>query len=136
MGNGEWAIFHKECRHPEPVEGEFVNLCYNLTFALQLSHSIKVVRQILILFVEVRILVGQRQKTNEIINLLVEGINEGKTNEIPITILLNEKDAIIHAYKNAKPGSFITIMCDVIPDALGFIKNLKEEEENLNPVTA
>lgn len=33
---------------------------YNVTFALHLSHSIKVVRQILILFVEVRILVGQQ----------------------------------------------------------------------------
>jgi len=68
---------------------------------------------------------------DEIINLLVEGINESKTGEIPITILPNERDAIIHAYKNAKPGSFITIMCDVIPDALAYIKSLKEEEENL-----
>jgi cyanophycin synthetase len=67
----------------------------------------------------------------EIINLLVEGINESKTKEIPITILPTERDAIVHAYKNAKPGSFITIMCDVIPDALAYIKSLKEEEENM-----
>ncbi|MEO6330576.1 MAG: cyanophycin synthetase [Ginsengibacter sp.] len=67
---------------------------------------------------------------DEIINLLVEGINEGKIRDIPVTIMANERDAIIHAYKNAKPGSFITIMCDVIPDALAFIKSLKEEEGN------
>ena len=73
---------------------------------------------------------------DEIINLLVEGINERKTNDIPITIIPKERDAIIHAYKNAKPGSFITIMCDVIPDALAFIKNLKEEEENVDSATA
>ncbi len=69
---------------------------------------------------------------DEIINLLVEGINESKPGDIPVTIIPKERDAIMHAYKNAKPGSFITIMCDVIPDALGFIKNLKEEEENSN----
>ena len=39
----------------------FENIFYNLIFApSKLSHSIKVVRQILILFVEVRILVGQQ----------------------------------------------------------------------------
>jgi hypothetical protein len=37
----------------------FEILTVNLTFALLLSHSIKVVQQILILSVEVRILVGQ-----------------------------------------------------------------------------
>ena len=67
---------------------------------------------------------------DEIINLLVEGINESKPKDIPIQILPNERDAIMYAYKNAKPGSFITIMCDVIPDALAYIKSLKEEEDN------
>src|SRR6185436_13233112 len=68
----------------------------------------------------------------EIVNLLVEGINETKMQDIPVTIMSNEREAIMYAYKNAKPGSFITIMCDVVPDALAFIKNLKEEEENSN----
>lgn len=68
----------------------------------------------------------------EIINLLVEGINESKTKDIPVTILSSEREAITYAYKNAKPGSFITIMCDVVPDALAFIKSLKEEEDNSN----
>ena len=66
---------------------------------------------------------------DEIIDLLVEGINESKTADIPITILHKEKEAILHAYKNVKPGAIITIMCDVIPDALDFIKQLKEEED-------
>jgi cyanophycin synthetase len=65
----------------------------------------------------------------EIVNLLVEGINEAKTKDIPIEILIKEKDAIMHAYKSARPGSIVTIMCDVIPDALDFITKLKEDED-------
>jgi cyanophycin synthetase len=66
---------------------------------------------------------------DEIINLLVEGINEAKTTDIPITILHKEKEAILYAYQNVKPGAIVTIMCDVIPDALDYIKELKEAEE-------
>ena len=66
---------------------------------------------------------------DEIVNLLVEGIQQEKGENIPITIIHNEKDAIIHAYKTVKPGAIITIMCDVVPDALEFIKKLKEDEE-------
>lgn len=65
----------------------------------------------------------------EIVNLLVAGINENKTKEIAVTIILNEKEAIMHAYKNAKPGSLITIMCDVVAEALDLIKGLKEKED-------
>jgi cyanophycin synthetase len=66
---------------------------------------------------------------DEIMNLLIEGINEAKTKEIPLLIIPQERDAIMHAYKNAIPGSLITIMCDVVPDALDYIKNLKEKED-------
>lgn len=65
----------------------------------------------------------------EIVNLLVDGINEIKTKEIPITIIYNEKEAIMHAYKTAKPGSLVTIMCDVISEALDLIRTLKEKED-------
>ncbi|MEP7109142.1 MAG: cyanophycin synthetase [Ferruginibacter sp.] len=65
----------------------------------------------------------------EIIKLLVEGIDATKTKDIPVTIILNEKEAIMHAYNNAKPGSFITIMCDVVSEALDVVKGLKEEED-------
>ena len=65
----------------------------------------------------------------EIVNLLVEGIEECRVKEIPITIIYNEKDAIMHAYDTAKPGSLITIMCDVVAEALDLIKGLKEKED-------
>ena len=65
---------------------------------------------------------------DEIINLLVEGINESKPKDIPLTIIHDEKQAILYAYNNVKPGAIITIMCDVIPDTIEFIKNLKENE--------
>jgi cyanophycin synthetase len=68
---------------------------------------------------------------DEIINLLVEGINEAKTWDIPVKILHNENEAIKFAYDNVKPGAIITIMCDVIPDALNQIKKLKEDEERV-----
>ncbi len=67
----------------------------------------------------------------EIVNLLVEGINQSKTKDIPITIIYNEKEAITYAYENAKPGSLITIMCDVVVEALDMIKRLKEEEDKV-----
>ena len=65
----------------------------------------------------------------EIVNLLVEGIEHTKTKAIPLTIIYNEKDAIMHAYNTAKPGSLITIMCDVVAEALDLIKGLKEKED-------
>ena len=65
----------------------------------------------------------------EIVNLLVEGINEAKTKDIPVEIIYNEEDAILHAYNNATPGTLITIMCDVVSEALDFIKDLKAKED-------
>ena len=71
-----------------------------------------------------------RGRTAEaIVNLLVEGLNETKTKDIPITIIYNEKEAIMHAYNTAKPGSLVTIMCDVVAEALDLIKGLKEKED-------
>ena len=51
------------------------------------------------------------------------------TKEIPLTIILNERDAIMWAYNNSPQGSLITIMCDVVADALDFINGLKEKED-------
>ena len=65
----------------------------------------------------------------EIVNLLVEGINETKPKDIPIDIIYNEKESIMYAYNTAKPGSLITIMCDVVAEALDMIKGLKEKED-------
>jgi cyanophycin synthetase len=69
------------------------------------------------------------RSAEEIMDLLIEGINETKPKEIPVTVIPNERDAITHAYKNASPGSLVTIMCDVVPDALDFIKKLKQKED-------
>ncbi len=65
----------------------------------------------------------------EIVNLLVEGINSSKTRDIPIKIIYNEKEAINFAYNTAIPGSLVTIMCDVVAEALDVIKELKEKED-------
>ncbi len=65
----------------------------------------------------------------EIINLLIEGINETKTKEIPVVVLPKEREAIQYAYDNVRPGAVVTIMCDVISDALDYIKKLKETED-------
>jgi cyanophycin synthetase len=65
----------------------------------------------------------------EIVNLLVEGINETKTKDIPVKIIYNEREAIMYAYEHAVPGSLITIMCDVVAEALDLIKGLKEAED-------
>lgn len=71
-----------------------------------------------------------RGRTAEnIVELLQEGINSQKDKHIPVTVILNEKDAIMHAYNTAKPGSLITIMCDVVTEALDLIKGLKEKED-------
>ena len=66
---------------------------------------------------------------DEIINLLVEGIKETQPKAIPLTIIHDEKEAILFAYKHVRPGAIITIMCDVIPDTIEFIKKLKEDED-------
>ncbi|HRN79511.1 MAG TPA: cyanophycin synthetase [Ferruginibacter sp.] len=69
------------------------------------------------------------RSAEEIVKLLVEGINENKEKKIPVTIIYNEREAIMHAYNTVKPGSLITIMCDVVAEALDLIKELKEKED-------
>ena len=71
-----------------------------------------------------------RGRTAEnIVELLIEGINSQKDRKIPVTVILNEKEAIMYAYNTAKPGSLITIMCDVVAEAIDLIKSLKEKED-------
>ena len=71
------------------------------------------------------------RKPHEISNLLIEGINETKSRDIPVNIVIKENDAIMYAHDNAKPGSLITIMCDDISGSLELIKKLKEEEDKI-----
>lgn len=65
----------------------------------------------------------------EIVSLLMSGINETRTKEIPITIFDNEEDAIMHAYQHAKPGSLVTVLCDNVANTVAMIKDLKEAED-------
>lgn len=71
-----------------------------------------------------------RGKTEEeLIKMLDDGIKMKDPNK-KTTIIPSEKDAIIHAVKNAKKGSLIILCSDVVPDALELVKRLKEEEAN------
>jgi cyanophycin synthetase len=72
-----------------------------------------------------------RGKTSEeIIKLIEKGIRNVNAS-IPIKIIPKESEAIEYAIKNAIKDSFITIISDVVPDALEQVKTLKEEENNL-----
>ncbi len=63
----------------------------------------------------------------EIIELLKKGIlNVDPTKKI--TVIPNEIEAIDYAIKNAEKDSFITIISDVVPDALDQILKYKEED--------
>ncbi|HEY0676833.1 MAG TPA: cyanophycin synthetase [Chitinophagaceae bacterium] len=65
---------------------------------------------------------------DEIIGLLREGL-EKVNPSIPVTVIPNEDEAIEFAYANTRPGTLVTIMCDVVARALDKIKELKEREE-------
>lgn len=65
---------------------------------------------------------------HEIIALLEKGIKNVNPN-CRITVIPKESEAIDFAIKNAQQGDFITIISDVVPDALEQVKRLKEEEE-------
>jgi cyanophycin synthetase len=67
----------------------------------------------------------------EIVDLLKDGIRESGDGEIPVTVILSEKEALLHAYKNAQPGSLITLLADKVDASLELIKKLKEEEERV-----
>lgn len=71
------------------------------------------------------------RSSEEIIDLLKAGINEAKEVDLPVTIILNEKEAILHAYKNAKPGSLVILLADKVDASLELVKKLKEEEDRI-----
>lgn len=64
---------------------------------------------------------------NDIYNLLMEGIRRASTT-LPVTYIPDEKTAITHSILEAKPGSFITIICDLVPRSIGFVTELMERE--------
>lgn len=67
---------------------------------------------------------------DEIIALMMQGIKEIDPNK-KVTVIKKEEEAIRHAISTAKPGSFLTLCSDVVPDALALVMKLKEEEERI-----
>jgi cyanophycin synthetase len=67
---------------------------------------------------------------DEIIALMVKGINEIDPNK-KVTIIKKEDEAIRYAISSAKPGSFLTLCSDVVPDALALVLKLKEEDDRV-----
>lgn len=70
------------------------------------------------------------RSAEEIIALIEKGIRN-VNKELPIHVIQKESEAIDFAITNAVKGSFITIISDVVPDALEQVRNLKELENNL-----
>jgi cyanophycin synthetase len=46
-----------------------------------------------------------------------------------VEVIHKESEAIDYAIKNAEKNSFITVISDVVPDALEQVKMLREAEE-------
>ena len=64
----------------------------------------------------------------EIIDLLMKGIHNVDANK-KVKVIPKEPEAIDYAFQHAKPGSFIVICSDVVPDALEQILEYKEKED-------
>lgn len=64
----------------------------------------------------------------EITRLLTEGIMSYNQN-IPVTVIPKEQDALLHAMNNAVNGSFIFVCTENIKQTLTFVRELKEESE-------
>ncbi len=69
------------------------------------------------------------RSSEEIIGLIEKGIRSVHPNKT-VHIIPIEKEAIDFAVKNAVKDAFITVISDVIPDALEQVKMLKELESN------
>lgn len=63
----------------------------------------------------------------EIINLILEGIHESNK-EITYEIIPKEIEAIKHAINNAKDGTFITALSDVVTNAIEIVQNYLDKE--------
>ncbi|MEO7079977.1 MAG: cyanophycin synthetase [Flavobacteriales bacterium] len=67
---------------------------------------------------------------DDIIALMMKGIKEVDPNK-KVTIIKKEEEAIRFAISTAKPGSFLTLCSDVVPDALALVMKLKEEDDRV-----
>jgi cyanophycin synthetase len=67
---------------------------------------------------------------DELIDLLTQGIRSAKP-DMKVTAIPKESEAIDFAIKNAHQGAFITVISDVIPDALDQVKRYKDIESGI-----
>lgn len=66
----------------------------------------------------------------ELIGLLTKGIQHIKP-DMPLQVITKESEAIDYAIKNAVKGSFITVISDVVPDALDQVKRYKDIDSGI-----
>lgn len=71
------------------------------------------------------------RSADELIGLLTIGIKKVKPN-MKITTIPKESEAIDHAINKAQQGAFITVISDVIPDALEQVKRYKDIEAGID----
>ncbi len=65
--------------------------------------------------------------SDEIVALLKSGVESVDANK-KVTVILDESEAIDYAISNAQSGDFITVISDVIPNALDRVKYWKEKQ--------
>jgi cyanophycin synthetase len=71
-----------------------------------------------------------RGRTEEnIISLLQEGINSSD-GAVPVDVILDEMQALEHAYQTCQQGALVTVMCDSVAGTLEKIKGIKAREED------
>lgn len=68
----------------------------------------------------------------ELIDLMLEGIRKVDEN-LPVTIVADEQKAILCSVEKATKGTYITLISDDIPMAIGFLKDLKRKEQKSRP---
>lgn len=65
----------------------------------------------------------------EIINLIVDGINKANTN-VSYEVIAKEVEAIKHAINIAQEGNFITALSDVVTNAIEIVTEYQNKEIN------
>ncbi|MEX0810706.1 MAG: cyanophycin synthetase [Chitinophagales bacterium] len=70
------------------------------------------------------------RKAEDIRDLLMEGISSVDAKK-SVLYVPDEKTAITKSIEEAKPGSFITVISDSIPESIKYLRELKERESEL-----
>lgn len=68
------------------------------------------------------------RNADELVNLIIEGIKKFKP-DLPVEIIPDEQEAILHAMNHAVNGSFIFVSTERVTESIEFLKKMKEESE-------